>query len=639
MQLIDVLGQGAAAGLVGFIDDIPHLAVDLGSGGLAVALALTQIAAQEGLLLRGTVHHRAKPLREAVLGDHLAGNVGGLLQIIGSTGGDILQDQLFGHAAAQTGNDILEHFTLCHVAAVFLGQVHGVAASLTTRDNGDLVHTGVMLAVEARHSVACLVVSSQLLFLRGHNAALLLRASHHLHGSFLDILHGNGLAVAACSQQSRFVDKVLKVCACKACGALCNDPERDIRGQRLLFGVDLEDLLTALDIRQAHIDLTIKAARTQQGLIQNVGTVGGRHDDDAVVGLKAVHFHQQLVQGLLAFIVAAAQTGTALTAHSIDLINEDDAGHGLLCLIEQVTHAGCTHADVHFHKVRAGNGIEGHTGLSCAGAGQQGLAGARRAYQQHAVGNACAQSVELFRAFQELHDLFQLFLFLVLTGNIGKGGCLLVLVLVLHLGFANVHDSAAASTAAHHGEQQEAGAAQHCQIEQDLHPWDVFLDRGIIVHHGSIRVCGIVGGNVVAHILDEHGCIGQLVAHSHSAVAVLLRSSILIRGGQHTAQQSAGGLRGALGRGIGQGQVVLAAFLEVHGDDTGVQVQRELRDLQAFKIMHHRGIFHGRAAGRAGAAQHRPDHQHRRQRQSKDQRIETGSFGLQKNQLQFLDEL
>ena len=70
--------------------------------------------------------------------------------------------------------------------------------------------------------------------------------------------------------------------------------------------MDLEDLLTALDIRQAHIDLTVKAARPQQGLIQNVGTVGGRHDDDAVVGLKAVHFHQQLVQGLLAFIVAAA---------------------------------------------------------------------------------------------------------------------------------------------------------------------------------------------------------------------------------------------------------------------------------------------------------------------------------------------
>ena len=140
--------------------------------------------------------------------------------------------------------------------------------------------------------------------------------------------------------------------------------------------MDLEDLLTALDIRQAHIDLTVKAARTQQGLIQNVSAVGGRHDDDAVVGFKAVHFHQQLVQGLLAFIVAAAQTGTALTAHSIDLINEDDAGHGLLCLIEQVTHAGCTHADVHFHKVRAGNGIEGHTGLACAGAGQQGLAGA-----------------------------------------------------------------------------------------------------------------------------------------------------------------------------------------------------------------------------------------------------------------------
>ena len=300
--------------------------------------------------------------------------------------------------------------------------------------------------------------------------------------------------------------------------------------------MDLEDLLTALDIRQAHVDLTVKAARTQQSLIQNVGAVGGRHDDDAVVGLKAVHFHQQLVQGLLAFIVAAAQTGTALTAHSIDLINEDDAGHGLLGLIEQVTHAGCTHADVHFHKVRAGNGIERHTSLTSAGTGQQGLTGARRAYQQNAVGNAGTQSVELFGALEELHDLFQLFLFLVLTGNIGKGSRLFVLVLILHLGLANVHDPAAASAAAHHGEEQKAGAAQHCQIEQDLHPWDAFLDRGIIVHHGSIRVCFVIGGNVVAYILDEHGGIGQLVAHRHSAVAVLLRSGCgAVRGGQHPA--------------------------------------------------------------------------------------------------------
>src|SRR5699024_8139130 len=37
VQLVDVLGQGAPAGLVGLVDDVADLAVDLGGGGLAVA--------------------------------------------------------------------------------------------------------------------------------------------------------------------------------------------------------------------------------------------------------------------------------------------------------------------------------------------------------------------------------------------------------------------------------------------------------------------------------------------------------------------------------------------------------------------------------------------------------------------------
>ena len=92
--------------------------------------------------------------------------------------------------------------------------------------------------------------------------------------------------------------------------------------------------------------------------------------------------------------------------------------------------------DVHLDEVRAGDGVERHTGLTGAGAGQQGLAGTRRADEQHAVRDACAQRVELVGALEELHDLFQLFLLFVFTGHIGKGGGLLVLVLVLDLGFA-----------------------------------------------------------------------------------------------------------------------------------------------------------------------------------------------------------
>jgi hypothetical protein len=39
-----------------------------------------------------------------------------------------------------------------------------------------------------------------------------------------------------------------------------------------------------------------------------------------------------LVEGLFAFVVAAAEAGAALAADRVDLVDEDDAGRGLLGL-------------------------------------------------------------------------------------------------------------------------------------------------------------------------------------------------------------------------------------------------------------------------------------------------------------------
>src|SRR5699024_11392502 len=201
VQLVDVLGQGAPAGLVGLVDDVADLAVDLGGGGLAVALALAEVTAQEGLLLGGAVDHGAQPLGEAVAGDHLAGDAGGLLQVVGRAGGNVVQDQLFGHTAAQAGDDVLKHLALGDVGAVLLRQVHGVAAGLAAGDDGDLVGAGVVRAVEDRHRVARLVVGGQLFLLGGHHTALFLRAGHDLHGGLFDVLHGDGLAAPAGGQR------------------------------------------------------------------------------------------------------------------------------------------------------------------------------------------------------------------------------------------------------------------------------------------------------------------------------------------------------------------------------------------------------------------------------------------------------
>ena len=49
VQLVHVLGQGAAGGLIGLIHNVADLVVDLGRDSLRVALALAEVTSQEGL--------------------------------------------------------------------------------------------------------------------------------------------------------------------------------------------------------------------------------------------------------------------------------------------------------------------------------------------------------------------------------------------------------------------------------------------------------------------------------------------------------------------------------------------------------------------------------------------------------------
>lgn len=89
--------------------------------------------------------------------------------------------------------------------------------------------------------------------------------------------------------------------------------------------MDFEDLHAAVDIRAGHHDLTVEAAGTQQRGVEHVGAVGRGDDDDALIGLETVHLDQQLVQRLLALVIAVAQARTAMAADRVDFVDEDDA--------------------------------------------------------------------------------------------------------------------------------------------------------------------------------------------------------------------------------------------------------------------------------------------------------------------------
>ena len=112
-----------------------------------------------------------------------------------------------------------------------------------------------------------------------------------------------------------------------------------------------EDFLASFDVGVANGDLTVKPARTQQRRVQHVFTVCSRDDDHALVCLKAVHFHQQLVQRLLTLIVATTIACAAVPTHGVNLVNEYDAGGVFLGLLKHIAHTACTDAHEHLYEI------------------------------------------------------------------------------------------------------------------------------------------------------------------------------------------------------------------------------------------------------------------------------------------------
>ena len=160
-----------------------------------------------------------------------------------------------------------------------------------------------------------------------------------------------------------------------------------------------------------------------------------------------------------------------MTTDGVDFIDEDDAGGVLLALLEQVAHAAGAHADEHFHEVGTGDGEERHVGFAGDGAGQQGLAGSGRTHQQHALGNAPAEFLELLRLAQELDDLLQFFLGFLNAGDVLEGHLLLLRGVQARAALAEAEGLVAAALHLPHHENPEAQQQHEGDgVDQDGNP-------------------------------------------------------------------------------------------------------------------------------------------------------------------------
>ena len=198
--------------------------------------------------------------------------------------------------------------------------------------------------------MAGLVVGRYLAFARADDATLAFGTKHHAFNGLVKVCHRYRFLSLAGGENCGFVYRVFNIGTHQPGCGLCQQCKVYVWCQRFALYMHLEDCFAAFDIRPVNYHAPVKAARTQQRRIQNVGAVGGSNNNHMRVGVKAVHLNQDLVERLFALIVAATQSSATLAADGIDLVNKDDARTLALGLFKQIAHAAGSNAHKHFHK-------------------------------------------------------------------------------------------------------------------------------------------------------------------------------------------------------------------------------------------------------------------------------------------------
>ncbi len=101
-----------------------------------------------------------------------------------------------------------------------------------------------------------------------------------------------------------------------------NQLKSDVLVESHLLGVDLEDLHTALEIRESELDLAIKTTRSGKSGVKRIRSVGSHEHLDIATSLETIKLVHNFKHSSSNLIVTLTTTGAA---NSIDLIEEENA--------------------------------------------------------------------------------------------------------------------------------------------------------------------------------------------------------------------------------------------------------------------------------------------------------------------------
>ena len=184
-------------------------------------------------------------------------------------------------------------------------------------------------------------------------AVLFLWSHYHLENCFINFVLLDNLLISSCRKNCCFVKQIFKVCTCKSIGGLCHSFNRYTFCKRFIFGMNLKNCFSALLVGIINYYLTIKSAGTKKCRVENVRTVSSSDYNNTFVSTESVHLNEELVKCLLAFIMTAAKTCAALSAHCVYFIDKNNCRKVLSCLFKKVAHTTCTDTYKHLNKIRA----------------------------------------------------------------------------------------------------------------------------------------------------------------------------------------------------------------------------------------------------------------------------------------------
>src|ERR671910_457948 len=230
-----------------------------------------------------------------------------------------------------------------------------------------------------------------------------------------------------------------------------------------------------------------------------------------------------------------AEPGAALAADRVDLVDEDDRPAQLASVLEQVAHPAGADADEHLHEVGTGDREEGHPGLARHGPGDERLAGAGGADEQHALGDAGPDLREPLGVLEEVDDLADLLLHAVVAGHVGERGARALGAVRLGAAAPDRHDAAhlALGPALHQPEDADEQRHRDEQRQQRLDPRTPGA-RELELHVVLAEQRAVVLGRLERAVGRELGAVVEL-AGDRPVVVVPgdLADLVLLDPGQH----------------------------------------------------------------------------------------------------------